>query len=72
MQEEDEKLKESGPDEKGQEKKEEPDLNLLFPGKAYDLNRLFPDEGSRKLLHDLRRNKKDIERLIRNLHVEEE
>ncbi len=65
---EDDKPQEAAPEEK----KEEPDLNLLFPGKGYDLNRLFPDAGSRKFLYDLRRNKKDIERLIKNLHLEEE
>jgi hypothetical protein len=26
-----------------EEKKREVDLNVLFPGKDYDLNRLFPD-----------------------------
>ncbi len=72
MPEEDEKPKESGTEGNREEKKDELDLNLLFPGKAYDLNRLFPDEGSKKFLHDLKRNKKDIERLIRNLHLEEE
>ncbi|NWF94108.1 MAG: hypothetical protein HXY46_14500 [Syntrophaceae bacterium] len=55
-----------------QEPKRAVDLNLLFPGKEYDLNRLFPDEETRKLLYELRRNKRDIERFIRNLHVEEE
>lgn len=55
-----------------QEKKSAVDLNLLFPGKEYDLNRLFPDEGSRRLLYELRRNKRDIERFIKNLHIEEE
>jgi len=55
-----------------EEKKRDVDLNLLFPGKEYDLNRLFPDEGTRKLLYELRRNKRDIERFIKNLHVEEE
>ena len=48
------------------------DLNALFPGKDYDLNRLFPDEGTKKLLHDLKRNKRDIERFIRNLEIEED
>jgi hypothetical protein len=55
-----------------QEKKSAVDLNLLFPGREYDLNRLFPDEGSRRLLYELRRNKRDIERFIKHLHVEEE
>ncbi len=55
------------------EKKErEVDLNLLYPGKDYDLNRLFPDEGTKKLLHDLKRNKRDIERFIKNLEIEED
>jgi hypothetical protein len=54
------------------EKKQEPDLNVLFPGKGYDLNRLFPDEGTRKLLYELRRNKRDIQRFIKKLHFEEE
>jgi hypothetical protein len=54
------------------EKKREVDLNALFPGKDYDLNRLFPDEATKKLLHELKRNKRDIERFIKSLHVEEE
>jgi hypothetical protein len=55
-----------------EEKKREVDLNALFPGKTYDLNRLFPDEGTRRLLWELRRNRRDIERFIKNLHPEEE
>ncbi len=55
-----------------EEKKREIDLNILYPEKGYDLNRLFPDEGTKKLLYDLRRNKRDIDRFIRSLHVEEE
>jgi hypothetical protein len=54
------------------EKKREVDLNLLFPGKSYDLNRLFPDEETKKLLYELRRNKRDIDRFIKNLNFEEE
>ena len=54
------------------EKKREVDLNVLFPGKDYDLNRLFPDKGTKKLLYELRRNKRDIERFIKNLDFEEE
>ena len=54
-----------------EEKKREVDLNVLFPGKGYDLNRLFPDEGTKKLLYELRRNKRDIERFIKNLDLEE-
>ena len=53
-------------------KKKEVDLNVLFPGKDYDLNQLFPDEGTKKLLYELRRNKRDIERFIKNLNVEED
>ena len=55
----------------GEEKKKEVDLNVLFPGKNYDLNQLFPDEGTKKLLYDLRRNKRDIERFVKNLDLEE-
>ncbi len=55
-----------------EEKKREINLNILFPEKNYDLNRLFPDEGTKKLLSELKRNKRDIERFIRNLDVEEE
>ena len=54
------------------EKKRELDLNLLFPGKSYDLNRLFPDEETKKLLYELRRNKRDIDRFIKNFNFEEE
>lgn len=55
-----------------EEKKKEVDLNILFPGKNYDLNHLFPDEGTRKLLYELKRNKREIERFIKSLNVEEE
>jgi len=55
-----------------EEKKREVNLNVLFPGKDYDLNQLFPDEGTKKLLYELRRNKRDIERFIKNLNVEED
>jgi len=55
-----------------EEKRREIDLNTLFPIKGFDLNRLFPDEGTKKLLYELRRNKRDIERFIKSLHVEEE
>jgi hypothetical protein len=61
---------EGQPPEEG--KKRDVDLNALFPGKNYDLNRLFPDEGTKKLLHELKRNKRDIDRFIKNLHLEEE
>ncbi|MCJ7746561.1 MAG: hypothetical protein MUP27_02365 [Desulfobacterales bacterium] len=54
-----------------EEKKREVDLNVLFPGKDYDLNRLFPDGGTKKLLYELRRNKRDIERFIKNFDLEE-
>jgi hypothetical protein len=56
----------------GEEKKRDLDLNALFPGKEYDLNRLFPDEGMKKLLHDLKRNKREIDRFIKSLNLEEE
>ncbi len=55
-----------------EEKSREIDLNALFPKGELDLNHLFPDEGTKKLLYDLRRNKRDIERFIKSLHVEEE
>ena len=51
-------------------KEREVDLNALFHGREYDLNRLFPDEGTKKLLHDLKRNKRDIERFIKNMEEE--
>jgi len=54
-----------------EEKRREVDLNTLFPGRDYDLNRLFPDKGTKKLLYELRRNKRDIERLIKNLNLED-
>jgi hypothetical protein len=54
-----------------EEKKEEVDLNALFPGRGYDLNRLFPDEGTKKLLFELKRNKREIERFIKNLDLDE-
>ena len=55
-----------------EEKRREVDLNTLFPGKSYDLNRLFPDEGTKRLLHELKRNKRDIDRFIKSLNLEEE
>jgi hypothetical protein len=55
-----------------EEKKKDVDLNVLFPGKDYDLNRLFSDEGTKKLLYELRRNKRDIEWFVKNLDFEEE
>jgi hypothetical protein len=55
-----------------EERVKEVDLNHLFPGKGYDLNRLFPDEPTRRLLSQVKRNKRDIERFIKNLHLEEE
>ena len=55
-----------------EEKKKEVDLNLLFPVKDYDLNHLFPDEGTRKLLYELKRNKREIERFIKSLNLEED
>ena len=55
-----------------EERPKEVDLNSLFPGKEYDLNRLFPDEESKRLLRDVKRNKRDIERFLKNLEVEEE
>jgi hypothetical protein len=54
------------------ERKREIDLNVLFPEKGYDLNRLFPDGETKKLLYELRRNKRDIGRFIKSLQVEEE
>lgn len=67
-----EKDEQSSATEPEQEKVKEVDLNALFPGKKYDLNRLFPDEGTRKLLSQLKRNKRDIDRFIKNLYLEEE
>lgn len=69
MEEKEENLPEITPPE---EKKREVDLNALFPGKAYDLNRLFPDEGTKKLLHELKRNKREIDRFIKSLNLEED
>lgn len=69
MGEEDEPLQKTGQEE---ERTRQIDLNTLFPEKGYDLNRLFPDEATKKLLYELRRNKRDIDRFIRSLHVEEE
>jgi len=55
-----------------EEKAREVDLNSLFPGKERDLNHLFPDEATRRLLYQVKRNKRDIERFIKNLHLEED
>lgn len=69
MEEKEEQPQNSDPEE---EKKREVDLNTLFPEKGYDLNRLFPDEETKKLLWELKRNKRDIERFIKSFEVEEE
>ncbi len=69
MEEKDEPSQRIDPEE---EKRREIDLNTLFPEKGYDLNRLFPDQGTKQLLYELRRNKRDIERFIKNLDLEEE
>jgi hypothetical protein len=69
MEEKEDQSQEISPEE---EKKRELDLNVLFPGKDYDLNRLFPDEETKKLLYELRKNRREIERFIKNLSVEEE
>ena len=58
--------------ETSEEKKREVDLNTVFPGREYDLNRLFPDETTKKLLYEAKRNKRDIERFIKNLHLEDD
>ena len=55
-----------------EEKMREVDLNALFPGRGYDLNRLFPDGETKKLLRDVKRNKRDLERFVKNLQMEEE
>ncbi len=55
-----------------EEKSREIDLNALFPERELDLNHLFPDEGTKKLLYELKRNKRDIERFIKSFHFEEE
>jgi hypothetical protein len=69
MEEKDEPFQKIGQEE---EKRREIDLNTLFPEKGYDLNRLFPDERTKRLIYELRRNKRDIDRFIKSLHVEEE
>ncbi len=55
-----------------EEKRRDVDLNAVFPGREYDLNRLFPDETTKKLLYEAKRNKRDIERFIKNLHLEDD
>ncbi len=69
MEDKDEQPQNIIPEEK---KRREIDLNVLFPEKGYDLNRLFPDEETKKLLYEMRRNKRDIDRFIKSLQVEEE
>ncbi len=69
MEEKNETSPEKGPEEATAR---EVDLNALFPGNSYDLNRLFPDQGTRRLIYQVYRNKRDIERFIKNLHLEEE
>ena len=72
MEEKEEKDEQPAENLSGEEKIKEIDLNSLFPGKNCDLNRLFPDEATRRLLSQVKRNKRDIERFIKNLHLEED
>ncbi len=67
-----EKEKPFQPIDREEEEKREIDLNALYFPKKYDLNRLFPDEGTKKLLYELKRNRRDIDRFIKSLQVEEE
>ncbi|NIO04312.1 MAG: hypothetical protein GTN74_06760 [Proteobacteria bacterium] len=46
------------------------DLNLLFPEEKTDLNRLFPDSRLRRLLREVRRNRRDVERFLKRLGTE--
>ncbi len=48
------------------------DLNAVFPEEEKDLNRLFPDSGLRRLLTELRKNKRDIERFLERLEIDSE
>jgi len=48
------------------------DLNAVFPEEEKDLNRLFPDSGLRRLLRELRRNKRDVERFLERLEIDSE
>jgi hypothetical protein len=43
------------------------DLNSLFDEDWRDLNRLFPDPRFRRFLRDMRRNQRDVERLLKGL-----
>jgi hypothetical protein len=50
-----------------EEKKREVDLNVLFPGKNYDLNRPFLMRRQRSFSTNSGRNKRDIERFVKTL-----
>ncbi len=46
------------------------DLNLLFPEEKTDLNRLFPDSRLKRLLSEVRRNRREVERFLKRLEIE--
>ena len=46
------------------------DLNLLFSKDGRDLNRLFPDAHSRRLLRDLKKSQHGVDRFLRSLEKE--
>jgi hypothetical protein len=46
------------------------DLNSMFSKNGRDLNRLFPDAHSRRLLRDLRRTQRGVDRFLKRLERE--
>ncbi len=61
--------KTTGPDD--QTFAEQPiDLNVLFSEDGRDLNRLFPDTHFKKLLRDVKRNQRGVDRFLKGLENE--
>jgi len=48
------------------------DLNVLFSEDGRDLNRLFPDTHFKKLLRDVKRNQRGVDRFLKGLENEDE
>jgi hypothetical protein len=63
--------KTTGPDD--QTFAEQPiDLNVLFAEDGRDLNRLFPDTHFKRLLRDVKRNQRGVDRFLKGLENEDD
>ena len=48
------------------------DLNVLFSEDGRDLNRLFPDTHFKKLLRDVKRNRRGVDRFLKGLENDDD